>query len=175
MKVLVTGDPGGNLSALFKRVTAVNKTNGPFDMLFCVGSFFCHAGETPAYSHLVESLLRNVRSHLSLTMESSQDVHAESAEDTAELSAEARTFTSGSKQAPLPTYFVGSFGSGSTEAMLALSTADTNIHHLGQAGLKTLQGLNVAYLDGTYNEAAYSTDPKDTDSFAGCRHYTQVS
>lgn len=59
--------------------------------------------------------------------------------------------------------------------MLALSTADTNIHYLGQAGLKTLQGLNVAYLDGTYNEAAYTTDPKDMDSFTGCRHYTKVS
>ena len=44
MKILVTGDPGGSLSTLFKRVAAVNKSNGPFDMLFCVGSFFCHAG-----------------------------------------------------------------------------------------------------------------------------------
>ena len=59
--------------------------------------------------------------------------------------------------------------------MLALSTADTNIHYLGAAGLKTIQGLNVAYLDGTYNAAAYSSDPKDMDSSAGCRYYTQVS
>ena len=59
--------------------------------------------------------------------------------------------------------------------MLALSTADTNIHYLGPAGLKTIQGLNVAYLDGTYNAAAYSSDPTDMDSSAGCRHYTQVS
>lgn len=48
MKVLVTGDPGGSLVTLFKRVAAVNKSNGPFDMLFCVGSFFCHAGEESA-------------------------------------------------------------------------------------------------------------------------------
>ena len=48
MKVLVTGDPGGNLPALFKRVAAVNKSNGPFDLLFCVGSFFSHAGEARA-------------------------------------------------------------------------------------------------------------------------------
>lgn len=59
--------------------------------------------------------------------------------------------------------------------MLALSTADTNIHYLGPAGLKTLQGLNVAYLDGTYSEPAYSSDPKDMDSTFGCRHYTKVS
>ena len=55
MKVLVTGDPGGSLSTLFKRVAAVNKSNGPFDMLFCVGSFFCHAGKDPACS--LESIL----------------------------------------------------------------------------------------------------------------------
>ena len=29
MKVLVTGDPGGNLPTLFKRVAAVNKSHGP--------------------------------------------------------------------------------------------------------------------------------------------------
>ena len=45
MKVLVAGDPGGSLSTLFRRVAAVNNSNGPFDMLFCVGSFFCHAGK----------------------------------------------------------------------------------------------------------------------------------
>ena len=45
MKVLITGDPGGNLSALFKRVAAVNISNGPFDFLLCVGSFFCHSGD----------------------------------------------------------------------------------------------------------------------------------
>lgn len=59
--------------------------------------------------------------------------------------------------------------------MLALSTADTNIHYLGTAGLRTIQGLNVTYLDGMYDEAAYSSDPKDMDSTAGCRHYTEVS
>lgn len=50
MKVLVTGDPGGNLPALFKRVAAVNKSNGPFDLLFCVGSFFSHAGKARTYA-----------------------------------------------------------------------------------------------------------------------------
>lgn len=59
--------------------------------------------------------------------------------------------------------------------MLALSTADTNIHYLGTAGLKTIQGLNVAYLDGMYDESTYSKDPKDMDSAVGCRHYTEVS
>ena len=56
-KVLVTGDPGGSLSTLFKRVAAVNKSNGPFDMLFCVGSFFCHAGTEPTSDLRVNRLL----------------------------------------------------------------------------------------------------------------------
>ncbi len=46
VKVLVSGDPGGNLGALFKRVAAVNKSNGPFDYLFCVGPLFPAAGRT---------------------------------------------------------------------------------------------------------------------------------
>lgn len=43
-KVLLSGDPEGKLGALFKRVAAVNKSNGPFDMLICVGSFFQPGG-----------------------------------------------------------------------------------------------------------------------------------
>lgn len=44
VKVLVSGDPLGKLGTMFKRVAAVNKANGPFDYLFCVGSFFPNAG-----------------------------------------------------------------------------------------------------------------------------------
>lgn len=44
LKVLISGDPQGKLRTLFKRVAAVNKSNGPFDYLFCVGSFFALAG-----------------------------------------------------------------------------------------------------------------------------------
>ena len=40
MKILVSGDVEGNISALFKRVEAVNSKAGPFEMLLCVGSFF---------------------------------------------------------------------------------------------------------------------------------------
>lgn len=38
-KVLLSGDVQGNFHALFKRVAAVNKANGPFDLLLCAGSF----------------------------------------------------------------------------------------------------------------------------------------
>lgn len=40
MKILVSGDAEGNITALFKKVEAVNKKSGPFEMLLCVGSFF---------------------------------------------------------------------------------------------------------------------------------------
>ncbi|KAL1217423.1 Zinc finger CCCH domain-containing protein 64 [Cardamine amara subsp. amara] len=39
-RILLCGDPIGNLSQLFKRVQSVNKSAGPFDALFCVGQFF---------------------------------------------------------------------------------------------------------------------------------------
>ncbi|KAL1422911.1 hypothetical protein MTO96_021632 [Rhipicephalus appendiculatus] len=40
MKLLVCGDVGGQFDKLFDRVSSVNKKNGPFDMLLCVGDFF---------------------------------------------------------------------------------------------------------------------------------------
>lgn len=44
-KVLLSGSVGGKISVLFKRVAAVNTSNGPFDMLLCTGRFFPEAGE----------------------------------------------------------------------------------------------------------------------------------
>ena len=40
VRVLFAGDVNGNLDALFAKVGKVNGTNGPFNALFCVGSFF---------------------------------------------------------------------------------------------------------------------------------------
>ncbi|CAI7883921.1 unnamed protein product [Closterium sp. NIES-54] len=39
-RYLFAGDVEGRLHLLFKRAAAVNKSNGPFDCLFCVGAFF---------------------------------------------------------------------------------------------------------------------------------------
>ncbi|KAI5067227.1 hypothetical protein GOP47_0017755 [Adiantum capillus-veneris] len=39
-RILLCGDVRGQFDQLFKRVTSVNKANGPFDALFCVGQFF---------------------------------------------------------------------------------------------------------------------------------------
>eukprot|EP00250_Pteridium_aquilinum_P012486 c20756_g3_i1 orf=573-2408(-) len=39
-RILLCGDVGGNFDQLFKRISSVNKANGPFDALLCVGQFF---------------------------------------------------------------------------------------------------------------------------------------
>ncbi|KAI4344517.1 hypothetical protein L6164_011734 [Bauhinia variegata] len=39
-RILLCGDVLGRLNQLFKRVSSVNKSAGPFDALFCVGQFF---------------------------------------------------------------------------------------------------------------------------------------
>ncbi|XP_077210605.1 cwfJ-like family protein / zinc finger (CCCH-type) family protein isoform X1 [Tasmannia lanceolata] len=39
-RILLCGDVLGRLNLLFKRVSTVNKSNGPFDALLCVGQFF---------------------------------------------------------------------------------------------------------------------------------------
>ncbi|XP_027330082.1 zinc finger CCCH domain-containing protein 64 isoform X3 [Abrus precatorius] len=39
-RILLCGDVLGRLNQLYKRVSSVNKSAGPFDALFCVGQFF---------------------------------------------------------------------------------------------------------------------------------------
>ncbi|XP_071454762.1 CWF19-like protein 1 [Hetaerina americana] len=39
-KILVCGDVDGRFRTLFSRVESINKKNGPFDFLLCVGNFF---------------------------------------------------------------------------------------------------------------------------------------
>ncbi|CAD5224474.1 unnamed protein product [Bursaphelenchus okinawaensis] len=40
VKVLAVGDINGNFTLLQKKLTLINKKNGPFDLVFCVGEFF---------------------------------------------------------------------------------------------------------------------------------------
>lgn len=42
---LITGDVGGHFNQLFQRVTSINRKNGPFELLLCVGSFFSNDQE----------------------------------------------------------------------------------------------------------------------------------
>ncbi|PIM97154.1 hypothetical protein CDL12_30378 [Handroanthus impetiginosus] len=44
-RILLCGDALGRLNQLFKRVSSVNKSAGPFDALFCVGQFFPESPE----------------------------------------------------------------------------------------------------------------------------------
>ena len=45
VKALFVGDVQGNLDLLFKRVSAVSASSGPFNVLFCVGPFFPPSGK----------------------------------------------------------------------------------------------------------------------------------
>jgi len=40
IKVLACGDVKGQIGPLLKRIEAVNKKAGPFEMVLCVGQFF---------------------------------------------------------------------------------------------------------------------------------------
>ncbi|KAF5192020.1 Zinc finger ccch domain-containing protein, partial [Thalictrum thalictroides] len=45
-RILLCGDVFGRLNQLFKRVSTVSKSTGPFDALFCVGQFFPEESES---------------------------------------------------------------------------------------------------------------------------------
>ena len=40
MKLLFSGAVEGGVNDLYKKIDAINKKSGPFDVLFCVGQFF---------------------------------------------------------------------------------------------------------------------------------------
>ena len=45
LKVLASGDVDGRFAAFLKRLEAVERKAGPFEMVLCVGSFFGSAGD----------------------------------------------------------------------------------------------------------------------------------
>ncbi|CAI5469411.1 unnamed protein product [Closterium sp. Yama58-4] len=81
-RYLFAGDVEGRLNQLFKRAAAVNKSNGPFDCLFCVGAFFPPADPATA--------------------------GAGGAGGQSEL----EDYIAGRAKAPLPTFFIGDIGVG---------------------------------------------------------------
>lgn len=50
-KVLLSGDIQGKFDSLYKRVAAVNKSNGPFDLLLCTGSLMPKQGNQLTVAH----------------------------------------------------------------------------------------------------------------------------
>jgi diadenosine tetraphosphate (Ap4A) HIT family hydrolase len=109
-------------------------------------------------------------------------LHTPGADD-ADYVGELLPYINGEKSAPVPTYFIGGFGLGSSKALAALATApNCNIKYLGRAGVAQIHGLQIAFLDGTYNAAAYrgaslatagEGDEANPITEAGaCRHFS---
>eukprot|EP00873_Tetraselmis_striata_P042256 jgi/Tetstr1/462520/TSEL_007509.t1 len=140
VSILISGDCGGKLTAMFKRVASVNKSNGPFAALLCVGSFF---------------------------------QPSDPAGDTSDDGCELLEFIAQNKQAPVPTYFIGSFGKSSDKAIKALSEADCGVHYLGRSGVTEVAGLTVAFLDGLFHPTEYAADTLDDDA-SSCRYFREM-
>ena len=85
-------------------------------------------------------------------------IHCNAGADDADFLGELSPYINGTKTAPVPTYFIGGFGLGSTKAVAALAAAapQCNIHYLGRSGVSKINGLQVAFLDGKYNALAYN-------------------
>jgi len=93
--------------------------------------------------------------------------------DEADYVGELTPYIAGDKVAPIPTYFSGGFGLGSKQALSALAAAPAcGIHYLGRTGISHIKGLQIAYIDGTYNAAAFRS--AKTSEGPGCRYYTST-
>ena len=97
-------------------------------------------------------------------------------EDGADIDAELQPYLDGSKQPPIPTYFIGAYGRNSASAVQQLQQSGEGspvLRYLGRSGLTSVHGLNVAFLDGTYSSLQYTQGVPEQGS-AACRHFTQV-
>ena len=93
--------------------------------------------------------------------------------DSAEPEAELLEYVTGSREVPVPTFFIGGFGAGAAAAEAALDGAsNSRLQYLGASGVVRLQGLNVAYLDGL--QAPRAAPPAAPAGQHGCRFHTQV-
>ena len=145
VKVLFAGEPSGRIEALFKRVAAVNASNGPFDLLLCCGAFFAgsgaraaaiHASKKPAvnsslwqralfpdacrcHSPRCHRLVRGCLCGSALMLCMASPAGPDEGDYTGEL----LPYITGEKKAPIPTYFIGGWGAGSKQALEALSGA----------------------------------------------------
>ena len=97
-------------------------------------------------------------------------------EDNADIDAELQPYLDGSKLPPTPTYFIGAYGHGCATALEALQqSGSAGLTYLGRSGLETLQGLRVAFLDGTHSSLEYTQGTAEHSSPGACRHFTKVS
>ncbi|KAG2442256.1 hypothetical protein HYH02_009740 [Chlamydomonas schloesseri] len=136
-KVLFSGAVEGDLPGLFKKVETVNKKNGPFEAVFCVGQFFGPGADTDEFNDALVA------------------------------------YVTGQGSIPVPTYFIGGYGAGSAAIVEALPAAKAPLKYLGRSGVTVINGLNVAFLDGTYNHAVFTGRGEPPPPTPVCRHYTQ--
>eukprot|EP00899_Mesostigma_viride_P019995 jgi/Mesvir1/27998/Mv20194-RA.1 len=146
-KVLLCGDPQGRLHTLFKRVAAVNKSNGPFDVVFCVGQFFpsapANAAAPPPSLELLEYMSGQKEVPLPTYFiggyggpraEPRRDAEAEGEED-----AHAADDNAVDPSAVLPPDG---------------GELCKNLYYLGRWGMQHINGLRVVYLSGRPPKAA---------------------
>ena len=176
MKVLLSGDVNGKWSALFKRVSAVNKSNGPFDLLLCTGRTFPDAGKCMLQPPRGKLDVSHFIFIVQAAMPSFFPAAPGPTEDSADIDAELQPYLDGSKLPPIPSYFIGAYGRGGVTALKALQqSGSAGLTYLGRSGLETLQGLRVAFLDGTHSSLEYTQGPAEHSSPSACRHFTKVS
>lgn len=137
-KVLVCGDARGNLSKLFATVEAQEKKVGPFDALFCVGSFLPEVA--PAAGANVAGI------------EAASAVVANSDAADAGLAG----YLTGEKRVPVECYFVDP-GAALVHAAPRGKKIGEKLYFLGAYGVREICGLRVAYLSGHYNPSTYET------------------
>ena len=124
VKVLLAGPcNGGGVQRLFDRVAAVNKKNGPFDVLFCVGSFFGDGGRVACRGFICVCCMRQAAAGAVCCDDSGvakwdaspcahhpQTKTTQKDDDEGDVAPELEPYLDGTKQPPVPTYFVGGFG-----------------------------------------------------------------
>lgn len=97
------------------------------------------------------------------------DVEADDRDPDPELAA----YLSGETPVPLPTYCIGAWGAGSSAAVRMLRDgANERLHFLGRSGVREVEGLLIAYLDGRYNGQTFRAAAEKEG--ASCRHYNQT-
>ncbi|EFA76244.1 cwfJ family protein [Heterostelium album PN500] len=156
IKVLVTGDIGGSFQQLFKRVETVNKSAGPFDLLLCVGAFFL-----PYHHH-------HQQQHSNNNNDKQDNSNDNKESNNIEIPKELQPYINNEMKVPIPTYFIINHQDEVRYLNLLNINNDNhklcdNLYYLGKSGVKTITGLNIAYLSGSvgYPVKEKLDDPSD--------------
>ncbi|KAJ7531546.1 hypothetical protein O6H91_14G048500 [Diphasiastrum complanatum] len=127
-KILLCGDVLGRLDLLCKRLSAVNKANGPFDAVFCVGQFF------PFDIDGVKEVENYVKGEKLLPIPT--------------------YFTGNYGEGSHLLRYIGATGVDSTSIIGKVCVCN-NLFWLKGSGLLKVNGLSVAYLGGKYDPLVY--------------------